>query len=589
MEVILSHFFKPKPQMAKAVYLCIRNHTDVFQIKKKVTVATKILVPDNIPEAPCKIVENGNIIYGIANYSDVIAEHAGSICMGVAYPAQKNWWKPLDAYPDGSFAIFRSDDNYVEAVTDTTASRTIWYYKDDSLFICSTSQRAIISVMGKFNFDKRVIPWMLSSGSLGPTFSWCKNLSRLEPQASLLLNRKSWELSKKSEPVVFSASNISLKKHYEKLKEALINSFNDFQFDITKWVLPLSGGYDSRAIACLLKASGKNLAQIESVTWGLKESLNKKNNDAYIAALVAKEMGMPHQYFATDKTEENIELVFKRFILNSEGRVDHIEGYTDGFKVWKTLFDNKKQGIMRGDESFGWGAVTDAKRVRYMCGLTLCKDFANLENYESYGFDKQELPDFLHQRKGETPQMLIDRYYVSFRIPTIMAALNDLKLSYVEVANPLLSRQILMHMRNIPDQLRIDRKAFIEAMKELVPDIKYATEDATHIKGNVFKIPEAITLMKKELNADYMKEIFPEAFIKKVVDKLQQPEEVKKPGGVKNKLTKIIALYFPSRLKESLYNIMGKPVIDNCTLAFRIYLTGKMYKQLTEDATTCEE
>ena len=84
--------------------------------------------------------------------------------------------------------------------------------------------------------------------------------------------------------------------------------------------------------------------------------------------------------------------------------------------------------------------------------------------------------------------------------------------------------------------MRIDRKAFIEAMKELVPDIRYATEDATHLKGNVFKTPEAIALMKEELNAGYMKEIFPEAFIKKVVDKLQQPEGLKKAGGFKNKL-----------------------------------------------------
>lgn len=575
--------------MAKAVYLCVRNHDHILQIRKKVAVATKILVPDNIPDASCKIEETGNIIYGIANYSDVIAEHNGSICMGIAYPEQKNWWTPLGAYPDGSFAIFRSDDNFVEAVTDTTASRTIWYYKDDTIFICSTSQRAIITVLGKFDFDKRAIPWMLSSGSLGPTLSWCKNLSRLEPQASLLLNRKSWQLTKNNEAVIFSSVDAAPAKHYKNLQDSLVNSFKDFKFDTSKWVLPLSGGYDSRAIACLLKASGKHLAQIDSVTWGLKESLNNKNNDAYVATLVAKELGMPHQYLATDKKEVNIETVFNRFVLNSEGRVDHIEGYTDGFNLWKILFDNKKLGIIRGDEGFGWGKVTDAKRVRYMCGLTLCKDFSNLENYESFGFEKQELPDNLQLRKGETPQMLIDRYYVSFRIPTIMAALNDLKLSYVEVVNPLLSRQILMQMRSIPDPLRIDRKAFIEAMKELVPDIRYATEEATHVKGNVFKSPEAITLMKEELNAGYMKYLFPEAFIKKILDKLQQPEGVKKAGGFKNKLRRIIRLYFPSRLKESLYNLMGKPVIDNSTVAFRIYLTGKMYKQLTQDAAISVE
>jgi hypothetical protein len=400
----------------------------------------------------------------------------------------------------------------------------------------------------------------------------------------LLLDRISWKLNKKSKPLDFSPSRITPKKNYNKLRETLINSFNDFQFDITKWVLPLSGGYDSRSIACLLKASGKNLAQIDTVTWGLKESLINKNSDASIAPLVATELGMPHQYLTINNTDVSIETVFKRFILNGEGRVDNIEGYTDGFNLWKILFDNKKQGIIRGDESSGWPKVTDATRARNISGLTLCKDYSNLENYEAYGFEKQELPDYLLQQKGETIQMMIDRHHLSFRIPVILSALNDLKLSYVEVINPLLSRRIIMQMLTIPDKLRIDKKGFIKAMKILLPDIKYATEGSIHIKGNVFKIPEAITLMKDELSAAYMKDIFPEAFLKKVLDNLQQPVEVKKTGGLKNELRKIVKLYFPSRLKESLYSIMGKPIVEYSTLAFRIFLVGIMYKQLMEDA-----
>ena len=73
------------------------------------------------------------------------------------------------------------------------------------------------------------------------------------------------------------------------------------------------------------------------------------------------------------------------------------------------------------------------------------------------------------------------------------------------------------------------------------------------------------------------------------MDKLKQPEEVKKAGSFKNKLRRIIKQYFPSRLKESLYNLMGKPVVDNSTLAFRIYLTGRMYQQLTNDAKSLVE
>ena len=572
--------------MAKAVYVCVKNSTDISLIKRKIAVAIQRLVPDNIPDASCKLGQKENIIYGIANHTTIIEEHDGSICMGLAYPEEKKWWKPLDAYPDGSFAIFRSDDNYVEALTDLTASRTVWYYKDDVVFVCGTSQRAIITVLGKFDFNKSVMPWMLSSGTLGPTFSWCKNLLKLEPNASLLLDRKTWQLNKKSKSLNFSASLITPQKSLSRLRDTLINSFNDFQFDTSKWILPLSGGYDSRSIACLLKASGKNLAQIETVTWGLKESLNNKNSDAYIAPLVAKNLGMQHQYLAINTTDENIETVFKRFILNGEGRVDHIEGYTDGFCLWKRLFNSNKQGIIRGDISCGWGKVTSATRARHMCGLTLCKDYSNLEQYEAYGFEKQELPDYLMQQKNETVQMMVDRQHLSFRIPVVLSALNDVKLSYVEVINPLLSRRIIMQFLSTPDKLRIDKNGFIKAMKKLLPEIEYATENAIHIQGDVFKIPEAISLMKEELSAEYMKEIFPEAFIKMVVNKLQQPGSVNKGDGFKNRIRRFIKLYFPSRLKELLYSIMRKPVVENSTLAFRIYLTGIMYKQLQKDAST---
>lgn len=575
--------------MAKTVYVCVRNDIDIPLISSRVAAAIKNILPDNIPEAPCKISAKGNVVYGIANYSDVIAEHDGSVCMGLAYPEQRNWWKPLDAYPDGSYAIFRSDDKYVEAVTDATASRTIWYYLDEKLFVCGTSQRAIITVLGEFNFDKRVIPWMLSSGTLGPSFSWCKNLKLLEPNASLLLDRETWQLNKKSKSLNFSASLITPQKSLSRLRDTLINSFNDFQFDTSKWILPLSGGYDSRSIACLLKASGKNLAQIDTVTWGLKESLNNKNSDAYIAPLVAKNLGMQHQYLAINTTDENIETVFKRFILNGEGRVDHIEGYTDGFCLWKRLFNSNKQGIIRGDISCGWGKVTNAIRARHMCGLTLCKDYSNLEQYEAYGFEKQELPDYLMQQKNETVQMMVDRQHLSFRIPVVLSALNDVKLSYVEVINPLLSRRIIMQFLSTPDKLRIDKNGFIKAMKKLLPEIEYATENAIHIQGDVFKIPEAISLMKEELSAEYMKEIFPEAFLKKVLDKLQQPQTINKGKEVKSKIRKIVKKYFPSHLKELLYSFMRKPTVDNSTLAFRIYLTGIMYKQLQKDALIVTE
>ena len=64
--------------------------------------------------------------------------------MGQLFEHSQTWWKPLQEYPDGSYAIFRERNDHVEIVSDVVGSRIIWYYKDDELFIASTSQRRIL-------------------------------------------------------------------------------------------------------------------------------------------------------------------------------------------------------------------------------------------------------------------------------------------------------------------------------------------------------------------------------------------------------------------------------------------------------------
>ena len=48
--------------------------------------------------------------------------------------------------------------------------------------------------------------------------------------------------------------------------------------DYSKWKLLLSGGYDSRGILGLIKANNQNTKNLETVTWGLKESLKIKHS-----------------------------------------------------------------------------------------------------------------------------------------------------------------------------------------------------------------------------------------------------------------------------------------------------------------------
>ena len=360
---------------------------------------------------------------------------------------------PRTAPPDGTFALFRGDATCIELVTDIVASRTVWYFLDDSRFIASTSQRAILSLVGSFQFDSRVIPWMLSTGTLGPLGGWDRRLRRLGGDASVTLDRNSWTLVTKSSDVSFSAAPGSDDEHERGLRETLEDAVAPLRFDGSEWALPLSGGYDSRSLLCLL---GK-AHDLRTVTWGLKASIEQPANDAYIARQLAAHYRLRHDFFPTDiSSAESVETVFDRYLLCGDGRVDNISGYADGLNLWASMsgvgfaasFEAMKASA--GSPStilpmFGSLSVFPCGRTLRIssrsntstCHATRC--LMNLHNAR---------PN--HSTRGVTA-------YTTVPDSGVIAALNDVKAPYVEIVNPLLHRRIVHRVRQLPDRLRTGR------------------------------------------------------------------------------------------------------------------------------------
>jgi hypothetical protein len=170
----------------------------------------------------------------------------------------------------------------------------------------------------------------------------------------------------------------------------------------------------------------------------------------------------------------------------------------------------------------------------------------------------------------------------------VLPALSDVKLAYTEVSNPFLTKELLFFARSLPDHLRSNRKLFIQIATEISPDVKYASKKATGKQSNVFSSAEAIKLMTDELDADYIKEIFPDTFLRKVKNGLQNAT-VKKNNGLTDRIKTFIKNVMPLRMKEILGENMKKPTLNNSTLAFRVYMTGKVYKMFTEDVKATNE
>jgi hypothetical protein len=277
--------------------------------------------------------------------------------------------------------------------------------------------------------------------------------------------------------------------------EAFRTTFKSLNLNYSRWVLPLSGGYDSRGILCLL-SKNSNIQQLQTITWGLESAKSLKGSDAQVAKKVADKLNVPHIYHHTDFAEEPIETVINRFVLLGEGRIDHLAAYIDGFRIWKTLFEDGVKGTVRGDESFGWLPVSSAPGVRLSVGCALCSDFSNLQDYKRYGFPSQEMPQELEQKEGESLSAWRDRLYQQYRTPIFQAALADLKLSYVEQISPFQSKKILQHVRELPDHLRTEKLLFKKIIRSLSPKVSFASIDATASSHQILRQKQIVEFLK---------------------------------------------------------------------------------------------
>ena len=567
--------------MAKCIYVCSRKelpehcHSDLSKICTGIA-------PDNIHNKAPKIHIGKKVAYGVVNPVDSIAYQGDCLMLGALYGDGEDWQVPGTSFPDGSFSIYRSDEHQCEFVSDVAGSRTIWYYYDDELFIGSNSQRAIVMYLGTFVFNAEVIPWVLSTGTLGPESGWDTRIHRVPADGSVLLDRNDWTLRTHVNPAVFKANRLSEGENKTRLFESLDQTFGNLHLNFKKWRLPLSGGYDSRGILQFLLRNVDESNHLTAITWGLESSLEEEGNDAFIAKQLAAHYGIAHTYFHTDLSNEPLEVIFGRFFHLGEGRTDHISGYMDGFRIWKTLFENGIEGIIRGDEGFGWLPTPSELYVRHTTGISLCSDFANLKDYRKFGLRKQQVPAGLKRRRGESLASWRDRLYHEFRLPVLIAGLTDLKVAYVEQICPLLSKRTLSVIREVPDQLRTNKSLFKDVLADLNVNIPYATSDAIADPGNILKSENAVRLLREYLGGEHLRELFDPSFLERIRSNLTVAKP--KVPGTENRKRNKRRLPVPGFVKSFIRRFY-LPQASSNVLAFRIYLIGNMSQMLNKDTT----
>ena len=549
------------------------------------------LCPDNLtPASPVLSSDRRGLFLGVFNPADPAATRDCNAYVGWLANAQHAWSAVGSAAPVGSYAIFRSNAAFVELLADYAASRTIWIGQDDEVFVASTSQRAIPHFLGSHQSNPLAQAWMLSCGTLGPSQGWDRRARALAPAGTARFDRARWQLSIREPEVDFKIDPAPDDVHARRLDAALESVVGNLQLDLSQWVLPLSGGFDSRAILTLMK----NREGLRAVTWGRAEALGQRGNDAYVARKVAERLGIQHSYFPTDLSQEPIDRLFNRYLVAGDGRTDGVLAYMDGFDTWRKFHESGIRGVIRGDHGFGPGPcppLRDHAHAMHFDSMTRWQDHAGLPSFASFGmpeFDEQALPPSFEPANGETPEDWRDRLYQLYRVPAYHAGQSDLKSAYVEIASPFFAKPILELTRTHPEHLRNGKTLFRTVVGPRDVPVPYAVDAAIVPSGKLLAERRLRELVCDELGSRRARNVFTREFTDFLLAAWADPKGAPRRVGRLATMRRYLRLWIPAGLRARVKKEAKQKPFDLRWVGLRAYIVIRMHERLVADSGSAD-
>jgi hypothetical protein len=520
----------------------------------------------------------------VFNPSRAVSHHECSVKIGSIVEHSAKWYELGTPVPEGTFAILRADAQHVELVADLVASRTLWYALTSEQFVASTSQRAVITLLGSFEPNSDVIPWMLSTGTLGPSGGWDARVHRVLPGECVTLDRRRWCLDAKvAAPSYRRETGVGRDEHAQRVAETLDDVGRVLDFEPSRWVLPLTGGTDSRGLLTALLRAGRD---VRTITWGLSSARRRLYDDAVIARKVAEKFNVSNRYFPVNLSKEPREKLLDRFLVAGEGCVEAIPPFVDGFETWKVLHEEGIEGIVRGDQVFGCTFVHTEHAARYCTSLTLLSDLVSPEELASFELSEQRIPRRLQRCEGETLEGWRDRLYEQNRVSTFLAGLTRLESTYVEVVNPLLFARVLECARRLPDDLRTGKRLWRQVVYSRCSGVPVARRPAVLPLREFVNDTETLEVLIGELELSHDADFLSGPLRRRLLRDLQGMLRTKSVRRPRDRARQVVTHMIPFSIRAAIRRYApAKPVSHPTALAFRAYIVSRMRRLLAADAT----
>lgn len=496
--------------MADLIVACGRRPV----AEERLRAAALLLAPPEMPVRPPRLLASGGVAVAVANPTEEgvwlhdggeQAAAGGGACVGGLFGALAPWWRCGTEAPDGTYALARWDARVLELVSDVCATRTLWYVLADDVFLASTSQRALVALLGGFELQPEAVAAFLTTGGLGPEASWDARIRRVPPDARVTLDRESWRVSITEVPVEFTYRPGDDGAQVARLRDAIAATCGALNIDVDRWVLALSGGSDSRTLLAFLLRNG---LRPRCVTWTTRASLHRPLSDASLARVLTRRHGVEHELLFLDPVD--LETTITRFVAANEGRNDEIVGYLDGFALWRRLARAGVQGIIRGDEWFGpRKRVRDAESRRRVLGGATPSDYPEGHLLRSLGLAEVPWPERLQWSEGEDGVDYGSRLGYQGFVPIFLAGLSEPKARFMEIVNPLLSRQVMAAVRALRPESRQSARAFTSIVDGLDRGVPYARSSSTPSFSGLLESPELADIVVRELVSERIERLLP--------------------------------------------------------------------------------
>lgn len=243
----------------------------------------------------------------------------------------------------------------------------------------------------------------------------------------------------------------------------------------------LSGGVDSRAILAAARRAGHE--RPATATWGDAEG--GPRSDVTVAREIAQAFGLPH--LEIRRRWDGVVAEFERVAALLDGQSAMALEHAPELAVVERIGAEGHVRCLRGDEAFGWRGMSHS--LEHSCrevGLRRLRDAVDVHPLIAPATRgamieaSETVFDEVRDRYGTLPpNQAKDGLYFDLRLAGYLQPANYWRQTVLDERNPLLDDDILTFLEEVPEELRVRKALFEDAMRALTrdwPDIPLASE-----------------------------------------------------------------------------------------------------------------